>query len=72
MSVCVRGPQVSLQDAERKKQELEGNVKNLEKQLTDAVHRQDEMKAELQVTGCVCLGAGKFFFLFFFFFFFFF
>ena len=37
------------QETERKKQELEGNVKNLEKQLAEALRRQDAMELELQV-----------------------
>jgi len=40
---------VVCQETERKKQELEGNVKNLEKQLAEALRRQDAMELELQV-----------------------
>ena len=40
---------VVCQETERKKQELEGNVKNLEKQLAEALRRQDAMEMELQV-----------------------
>ncbi|KAL8611113.1 hypothetical protein ACOMHN_064403 [Nucella lapillus] len=37
-----------VQETERKKQELEGNMKNLEKQLADSVHRQEEVTRQLQ------------------------
>ncbi|XP_025105817.1 ribosome-binding protein 1-like isoform X4 [Pomacea canaliculata] len=36
-----------LQEAERKKLDLEGNLKNLEKQLADALHHQNELNSEL-------------------------
>ena len=40
---------VFLQESERKKQELEGNMKNLEKQLADSLRSQDDLKSEMQV-----------------------
>ncbi|XP_070179325.1 ribosome-binding protein 1-like isoform X3 [Littorina saxatilis] len=39
-----------LQETERKKQELESNVKNLEKQLADAARRQDDTAKGFQET----------------------
>ncbi|XP_076464624.1 uncharacterized protein LOC143296517 isoform X3 [Babylonia areolata] len=37
-----------MQEAERKKQEMEGNMKNLEKQLADAVQRREDVTRQLQ------------------------
>ena len=44
-----------VQESERKKQEAESNLKNMEKQLADAANGQDRVGAQLQVSFFVML-----------------